>query len=85
MFQIRVARQDDTPVTGTRPPVVIQTTVTYELPEPSPTPRYYYGPRTSNYKIADHSFTVPDSGVVPVQVDIPGNVTSISLHVSYMY
>jgi hypothetical protein len=38
-----------------------------------------------NYKIADHSFTVPDSGVVPVQVDIPGNATSISLHVSYMY
>lgn len=66
---------------GTRSQVVLHTTVTYELPAPSTTPKYYYGPQTRNYKIADKSFTVPDSGIVPVQVDIPDNATSISLHV----
>ncbi|CAC5388514.1 CD109 [Mytilus coruscus] len=80
---MRVARQDDTPVTGAKSSVVVHTTVTYQLPEPSPTPKYYYYPQTKNYAITDRSFTVPDSGVVPIQVDIPDNATSISLRATY--
>lgn len=80
--QFKVSRQDDTPVMGTKSQVVLHTTVTYELPEPSTTPKYYYGPQTKTYNIADQTFTVPDSGIVPIQVDIPDNATQISLRVS---
>lgn len=81
VLQMRVARQDDTPVMGAKSSVVVHTTVTYQLPEPTTTPKYYY-PQSRTYTIKDRTFTVPDSGVVPIQVDIPDNATSISLRVS---
>lgn len=79
--QVKVAQQDDRPVMGTRKSLVVKTTVTYELPTPTPTPLYFYGPQTRQYHIPDHTFTVPDTGVVPVQVDIPDNATNINLNV----
>ncbi|XP_071127944.1 CD109 antigen-like isoform X2 [Mytilus edulis] len=79
---MRVARQDDTPVMGAKSSVVVHTTVTYQLPEPTTTPKYYY-PQSRTYTIKDRTFTVPDSGVVPIQVDIPDNATSISLRATY--
>lgn len=33
----------------------------------------------------DQTFTVPDAGIVPIQVDIPGNSTHISVQVSVHY
>ncbi|KAJ8297468.1 hypothetical protein KUTeg_023999 [Tegillarca granosa] len=68
---------------GARKSLTVKTTVTYELPTPTPTPLYFYGPQTRQYHIPDHTFTVPDTGIVPVQVDIPENATNINLNVQY--
>nr|XP_034324217.1 CD109 antigen isoform X1 [Crassostrea gigas]XP_034324218.1 CD109 antigen isoform X1 [Crassostrea gigas] len=80
---IRLTRQDGSPVTGTRQPVVLHNTITAQLPTPSTTPQYYWGPHTNNYKLDDQTFTIPDTGVVALQLQIPENATSVSLHAEY--
>ncbi|XP_062608191.1 CD109 antigen-like isoform X3 [Saccostrea cucullata] len=80
---VRVTRQDGSPIMGTKKSVVIHETVTAELPPPSTTPRYYWGPQTMNYKLDDQTFTLPDTGVVAIQVQVPENATSLSLRAQY--
>ncbi|XP_052721975.1 CD109 antigen-like isoform X2 [Crassostrea angulata] len=80
---IRVTRQDGSPITGTKQSVVLHNTITAQLPTPSTTPQYYWGPQTTNYKLGDQTFTLPDTGVVAIQVQIPENATSVSLRAEY--
>ncbi|KAK3100069.1 hypothetical protein FSP39_014251 [Pinctada imbricata] len=80
---VKISQQDDTPITGAKTQLSMATSVTYELPEPSTTPLYYFGPRTKNYNLPAQTFTVPDTGVVPVQITIPDNATNINLHATY--
>ncbi|XP_048758952.2 CD109 antigen-like isoform X2 [Ostrea edulis] len=80
---VRVTRQDGSPITGRKESVVLHNTVTAELPPPSTTPLYYYGPQSMNYKLADQTFTLPDTGVVAIQVQIPENATRVSLRAEY--
>eukprot|EP00105_Crassostrea_gigas_P038152 XP_019922300.1 PREDICTED: CD109 antigen-like [Crassostrea gigas] len=80
---IRVTRQDGSPITGTKQSVVLHNTISAQLPTPSTTPQFYWGPQTTNYKLDDQTFTLPDTGVVTVQVQIPENATSVSLHAEY--
>ena len=82
--QVKVSQQDGSPIQGTKAMLTVRPTITYELPEPKTTPLYYWGPRTSNYFMAEQTFTVPDTSVVPVQIVIPDNATSVSLQVSLL-
>ena len=66
---------------GIRQDVNVTTRVTYQLDGVDPTPYPYYSPPTKSYEIKPHLFTVPDNGIVPIQIDIPSNATSISLTV----
>lgn len=68
---------------GMREDVNVSTTVTYEVPTNTQTTPYpWYQPPTRTYKLKNKVFTVPDTGIVAIQVDIPGNATHISLNVS---
>lgn len=80
--QIIVTRQDGSPITGTNHSVVLHNTITAELPTPFTTPLYYWGKKTFYYKLNDQTFTLPDTGVVAVQVQIPENAIRADLHVS---
>ncbi|XP_022321696.2 CD109 antigen-like isoform X2 [Crassostrea virginica] len=80
---IRVTRQDGSPITGTKQSVIVHETVTAPLPTPSTTPQYYWGPQTTNYNLDDQTLTLPDTGVVAVQIQIPENASSVSLRAQY--
>ena len=62
--------------------VSITTTVTAEYPRESTTPYAYYQPRTMNFKLQPKTVTLPDNGLVPLQLNIPSNATNINVHVS---
>lgn len=61
--------------------MIVHETVTAPLPTPSTTPQYYWGPQTTNYNLDDQTLTLPDTGVVAVQIQIPENASSVSLRV----
>ena len=80
-------QQDGVPLSGSRQQVNVSTSVTWQekmiTPSTTPYPWYQQYPRTHNYNLPPHLFTVPDTGVVAVQLDIPENATKISLSVSF--
>ncbi|XP_069130827.1 CD109 antigen-like isoform X2 [Argopecten irradians] len=78
----KVVQQDDTPLSSTKGPVTVHTQVTANLPETT-TPLYYYGSRTMSYTMPDQTFTLTDTGLVQVKIDIPHNATSVSFQFKY--
>ena len=83
-FQLKVAEQDDTPITGRRQAVNVSTRVTYEFNKPATTPYPWFQPQTINHNLANQIFTVPDTGIVPIQINIPQNSTAVNLNVSIL-
>ncbi|XP_076447000.1 CD109 antigen-like [Babylonia areolata] len=80
---LKVSQPDGLPlVSAAGQSVTIGATVTAELPTPGTTPYPYYYPRTTTFHLPDLSLSIPQNGLVPIQLTVPGNATSISLHVT---
>ena len=79
-------QQDGVPLSGSRQQVNVSTRVTWQemiTPSTTPYPWYQQYPYNHIYYLPNNLFTVPDSGVVAVQIDIPENATYIMLGVSF--
>ncbi|XP_076446304.1 CD109 antigen-like [Babylonia areolata] len=78
---LKVSQPDGLPlVSAAGQSVTIGATVTAELPTPGTTPYPYYYPRITTFHLPDLSLSIPQNGLVPIQLTVPGNATSISLH-----
>ncbi|XP_048243532.1 CD109 antigen-like isoform X6 [Haliotis rufescens] len=78
---LQVQQQDGRPVQTSTQRVTVSTRVTSQIKQTT-TPAFYY-PRTTSYTIPDQTFSVPDTGLVPIEVHIPANASSVSLTVKY--
>ena len=82
-LQIRVLRQDGSPVTGTKQKVIMHTDITSPVSKPfplQPTP-YYWGPQTTTFQLNNQILTLPDTGLVEVKIEIPKNASKVNLQV----
>ena len=82
--QLQVVQQDGRPVAHSSKTLSIKTRVTWEEKAPAPTPKYYY-PKQHNYNLPETHVAVPNTGMVPIEVHIPSNATSINIYVSTTY
>ncbi|XP_071088375.1 CD109 antigen-like isoform X9 [Haliotis cracherodii] len=78
---LQVQQQDGRPVQTRTQRVTVSTRVTSQIKQTT-TPAFYY-PRTTSYTIPDQTFSVPDTGLVPIEVHVPANASSVSLTVKY--
>ncbi|XP_046542511.1 LOW QUALITY PROTEIN: CD109 antigen-like [Haliotis rubra] len=78
---LQVVQPDGRPAPATNHKLRVSTRVTAEIKETT-TPMYY-SPRTTSFNLPDQIFSVPDSGLVPVEVNIPTNATRVSLEAWY--
>ncbi|XP_071088378.1 CD109 antigen-like [Haliotis cracherodii] len=74
---LQVQQQDGRPIQASNQKVRVSTRVTAEIEEKT-TPMYYF-PRTTSFSLPDKILSVPDTGLVPVEVNIPTNGTRVSL------
>ena len=81
-FQLKIEQRDGTPLTGRREDVNVSARVTYMLPELESTPYPWYYPARNYMDLPNKIYSVPDSGLVAIQLNMPFNATSISLTVS---
>ncbi|XP_053399009.1 CD109 antigen-like isoform X3 [Mercenaria mercenaria] len=80
---LKVVQQDDTPITGKRQTLTVKVQSTYEEEVTGTTPYPWFSPRQHSYYMPEQTFTVPDTAIVPIQVDIPDNSTHISVDAHY--
>ncbi|XP_071088381.1 CD109 antigen-like isoform X2 [Haliotis cracherodii] len=78
---LQVQQQDGRPVQTNTQRVTVSTRVTSQIKQTT-THAFYY-PRTTSYTIPDQTFSVPDTGLVPIEVHLPANASSVSLTVKY--
>ncbi|XP_067663894.1 CD109 antigen-like isoform X3 [Haliotis asinina] len=78
---LQVQQQDGRPVQTSTQRVTVSTRVTSQIKETT-THAFYY-PRTTSYAIPDQTFSVPDTGLVPIEVQVPSNASSVSLTAKY--
>ena len=81
-FQLKIEQRDGTLLTGRREDVNVSARVTYMLPELESTPYPWYYPARNYMDLPNKIYSVPDSGLVAIQLNMPFNATSISLTVS---
>ncbi|XP_052253498.1 CD109 antigen-like isoform X15 [Dreissena polymorpha] len=74
---LRVSQQDDHPIQGVREDVRVTVTCFYQDKGEATTPYPWYEPPRHRYMLPEQTLTVPDNGIVPIQVDIPKNSTSV--------
>ena len=67
---------------GARKDVRLKALVSYALPKVDPTPYAWYYTVRNYYDLPDQMLAVPDSGIVAIDLKIPGNATNIKLTVS---
>ena len=82
-LQIKVLRQDGSPITGTKQSVIIHTDITSPVSKTlslQPTP-YYWGPQTTTFQLNNQILTLPDTGLVAVKIQIPKNASKVNLRV----
>ncbi|XP_052794993.1 CD109 antigen-like isoform X3 [Mya arenaria] len=80
---LRVSAQDDQPLQAPRESLHVKTRATYREQGVDPTPYPWYQAPSHSYFLPEESLIVPDNGILPIQVDIPDNSTSISITVTY--
>ncbi|XP_060581140.1 CD109 antigen-like isoform X3 [Ruditapes philippinarum] len=80
---LKVVQQDDTPITGKRESLIVKVQPTWQENSGTSTPYPWYSAPQHSYYMADQTFTVPDAGIVPIQVDIPENSTHINVEAHY--
>ena len=79
-LQIRVLRQDGSPITGTKQSVIIHTYITSPVSKLQPTP-YYWGPQTTTFQLNNQILSLSDTGLVEVKIEIPKNASKVNLRV----
>ena len=67
---------------GPRDDVNVSASVTYQLPKLASTPYPWYYPARNYMDLPNKIYSVPESGLVAIQLTMPLNATSISLTVS---
>ncbi|XP_053399007.1 CD109 antigen-like [Mercenaria mercenaria] len=80
---VRVVQQDDTPITGKRQALTVKVQSTYEDTVTGTTPYPWFSPLQHTYYMPEQTFTVPDTGIVHIQVDIPDNTIHINVDAKY--
>lgn len=80
---LKVSQHDGTPMVGARKDVRLKTLVSYALPKVDPTPYAWYFTVRNYYDLPDQMLAVPDSGIVAMDLKIPGNATNIKLTATY--
>ncbi|XP_046569081.1 CD109 antigen-like isoform X2 [Haliotis rubra] len=79
---IKVSQQDGRPVTDLSSPVGVYTCVTYRIVQDDQS-EFSCSSFTGNYGLPPKNYTIPASGIIPVDMRIPENTTSISVKVHY--
>ncbi|XP_046569079.1 CD109 antigen-like [Haliotis rubra] len=79
---IKVSQQDGRPVTDLSSPVGVYTCVTYRIVQDDQS-EFSYSSFTGNYGLPPKNYTIPASGIIPVDLRIPENTTRISVKVHY--
>ncbi|XP_046569099.1 CD109 antigen-like [Haliotis rubra] len=79
---IKVSQQDGRPVTDLSSPVGVYTCVTYRIVRDDQS-EFSCSSFTGNYGLPSKNYTIPASGIIPVDLRIPENTTRISVKVHY--
>ncbi|XP_046569083.1 LOW QUALITY PROTEIN: CD109 antigen-like [Haliotis rubra] len=79
---IKVSQQDGRPVTDLSSPVGVYTCVTYRIVQDDQS-EFSCSSFTGNYGLPPKNYTIPASGIIPVDMRIPENTTSINVKVHY--
>ncbi|XP_048243994.1 CD109 antigen-like [Haliotis rufescens] len=79
---IKVSQQDGRPVTDITSPVGVYTCVTYRIVQDDQS-EFSCSSFTGNYGLPTKNYTIPASGIIPVDMRIPENTTSIDVKVHY--
>lgn len=79
---MKVSQQDGTPITGMRHKVNISTQVDFKLPMPATTPYPYFYQHYKTKYLPNQLYTIPDTGIVALQFNVPVNASNLYLHVS---
>ncbi|XP_046569084.1 CD109 antigen-like isoform X2 [Haliotis rubra] len=79
---IKVSQQDGRPVSDLSSPVGVYTCVTYRIVQDDQS-EYSCSSFTGNYGLPPTNYTIPASGIIPVDMRIPENATSIDVKVHY--
>ncbi|XP_046569098.1 CD109 antigen-like [Haliotis rubra] len=79
---IKLSQQDGRPVTDLSSPVGVYTCVTYRIVQDDQS-EFSCSSFTGNYGLPPKNYTIPASGIIPVDMRIPENTTSINVKVHY--
>ncbi|XP_067661520.1 CD109 antigen-like [Haliotis asinina] len=79
---LQVQQQDGRPAPVSSQKLRVSTRVTAEIKQTT-THMYYYSPRTTSFNLPDEIFSVPESGLVPVEINVPSNATRVTLEAWY--
>lgn len=80
---VKVSQQDGTPMTGMRHKVNISTQVDFKLPMPATTPTPYYYQHYKTKYLPNQLYSIPDTGIVALQFNVPVNACNLYLHATY--
>ncbi|XP_046369854.2 CD109 antigen-like [Haliotis rufescens] len=80
---VKVSQQDGRPVTDLSSPVGVYTCVTYRIVQDDQS-EFSCSSFNGNYGLPTKNYTIPASGIIPVDMRIPENTTSIDVKVHYM-
>ncbi|XP_064610073.1 CD109 antigen-like [Liolophura sinensis] len=79
---LRVSQQDGRPIVGPRSSVTISAVVTNEKPN---TVSIFHYPVVSTHSLQTQTFTVPENGLVPIEIDIPTDKYSTKIAIKAKY